>query len=71
MPPSHRLDVGMDVHQASMAVAYVANEDGAEVVALGTIGTRPCDLDALIRTLHSKRKHLVFLDAAGPWGSWL
>ena len=51
MHQSNTLYVGMDVHQESMAVASVANEDGAEVVSLGTIGTRPCDLDGLIRKI--------------------
>jgi len=71
MHQSNTLDVGMDVHQESMAVAYVANEYGAEVVSLGTIGTRPCDLDALIRTRHSKSQHLGFIVEAGPCGYWL
>jgi hypothetical protein len=47
------LYVGMDVHQESIAVAYVA-QDHAEVVSLGAIGTRQCDLDTLIRKLQSK-----------------
>jgi transposase len=71
MHQSNTLYVGMDVHKESIAVAYVANEYGAEVVSLGTIGTRQCDLDALIRKLHSKGKHLVFVYEAGPCGYWL
>ena len=62
---------GMDVHQESIAVASVANEYGAEVVSLGTIGPRQCDLDMLIRQLHAKSTHLVFVDEAGPCGYWL
>src|SRR5919106_694375 len=69
-PPS-TLYVGMDVHKESIAVAYVANEYGAEVVSLGSIGTRQCDIDMLIRKLHSKSKHLVFVYEAGPCGYWL
>jgi transposase len=65
------LDVGMDVHQESIAVAYVAKEYGAEVVSLGRIGTRQCDIDRRIRTLHAKSKHLVFVYEAGPCGYWL
>jgi transposase len=38
---------------------------------LGTIGTRQADIDHLIRQLHSKAKHLVFVYEAGPCGSWL
>jgi hypothetical protein len=60
MHQSNTLYVGMDVHKESIAVASVANEYGAEVVSLGTIGTRPCDLVALIRKLHSKSQPLVF-----------
>ncbi|HXH13622.1 MAG TPA: IS110 family transposase, partial [Alphaproteobacteria bacterium] len=71
MPQSRLLDVGLDVHQASIAVADVAQDHGAEVVSLGTIGTRQCDLDQLIRQLHSKAKHLVFVYEAGPCGYWL
>jgi len=61
----------MDVHKESIAVAYVAKEYGAEVVSLGSIGTRQCDIDMLIRKLHSKSKHLGFVYEAGPCGYWL
>jgi transposase len=71
MPQSTTLDVGMDVHKASIAVAYVAQDHGAEVVDLGVVGTRPCDLDQRIRQLPSKSNHLVFVDEAGPCGYWL
>ena len=49
------LDVGLDVHQESSAVAYAPEERAAEVVFLGTIGTRPCDLDTRVRPLHVER----------------
>jgi transposase len=52
-------------------VAYIAQEHGAEVISLGTIGTRQCDIDHLIRTLQSKAKQLVFVYEAGPCGDWL
>jgi hypothetical protein len=61
----------MDVHQETIAVAYVAQEPGAEVTSLGTIGTRQYDLDQLIRKMPSKAKHLLFVYEAGPCGSWL
>jgi transposase len=61
----------MDVHKESIAVAYVAQEHGAEVTYLGTIGTRPCDIDPLIRKMQSKATHLVFVYEAGPCGYWL
>ena len=51
MKQSSTLYVGMDVHKESIAVAYVAQDHGAEVVSLGTVGTRQCDIDKLIRQL--------------------
>jgi hypothetical protein len=70
MTPSTTLDGGLDVHQASIAVAYVAPEHSAEVTYLGAIGTRQGDIDQLIRKIPSKALPLVFVYAAGPWGSW-
>jgi transposase len=61
----------LDVHKETIAVAYVGEEREAEVVALGTIGTRQCDLDKLIRKLQSKGKALHFVYEAGPCGYWL
>jgi transposase len=69
MPQSSTLYGGLDVHQESLAVAYVAKDDDAEVTPRGAIGTRPCDLDALIRKLQAKSRQRVFGDAAGPCGS--
>jgi transposase len=71
MTQSSTLYVGLDVHKESLAVAYVDKEHGAEVVSLGTIGTRQCDLDQRIRRLPSKSPQLVFVYEAGPCGSWL
>ena len=71
MAQSSTLYVGMDVHKESIAVAYVAQDYGAEVISLGTIGTRQCDIDKLIRQLQSKSKQLVFVYEAGPCGYWL
>ena len=71
MKQSRTLYVGMDVHKESIAVAYVAQEHGAEVISLGTVGTRPCDIDKLIRHLQSKSPQLVFVYEAGPCGYWL
>jgi transposase len=61
----------MDVHKDSIAVAYVAQDHGAEVASLGTIGTRQCDIDHLIRKMQSKATHLIFIYEAGPCGYWL
>ena len=69
MSQSSTLYVGMDVHKESIAVAYVAQTHGAEVVSLGTIGTRQCDIDKLLRQLRSKSTQLVFVYEAGPCGS--
>ena len=71
MSQSSTLYVGMDVHKESIAVAYVAQAHGAEVVSLGTIGTRQCDIDQLLRHLQSKGPQRVCVDEAGPCGSWL
>src|SRR5262250_1210213 len=61
MPQSSTLYVGLDVHKESIAVAYVAQDHGAEVISLGTIGTRQCDIDQMIRKMLSKAKHLIFV----------
>src|SRR5262245_12626203 len=71
MTHTNTLDIGLDVHKASIAVAYVAQDHGAEVTYLGTIGTRQCDIDHLIRQLHSTCQHWVCVYEAGPCGSWL
>ena len=71
MPQSRTLYVGCDVHKESMAVASVAQEHGAEVTYLGTIGTRQCDIDTRIRKMHSQATPLFFVYEAGPCGDWL
>jgi transposase len=65
------LYVGLDVHKDSIAVAYVVQDHGAEVVSLGHIGTRQCDIDHLIRRLRSNSPHLVLVYEVGPCGYWL
>jgi transposase len=71
MHQTSTLYVGLDVHQESIAVAYVSKDHGADVIYLGTIGTRHCDIDKLIRNMQSKAKQLVFVYEAGPCGYWL
>src|SRR5499433_2622702 len=71
MAQSRTLFIGMAVHKDTLAVAYVAQDHGAEVTYLGTIGTRQCDIDQLIRKMQSKAKHLIFVYEAGPCGYWL
>src|SRR2546422_6628276 len=68
---SKTLYVGLDVHKDSIAVAYAPEDRGAEVVSLGSIGTRQCDVDKLIRKVQAKRATLVFVYGAGPCGYWL
>jgi transposase len=71
MHQSSTLYVGMDVHKDSIAVAYVAQEHHTEAIYLGTLGTRQCDIDQLIRKMRSKSKHLIFVYEAGSCGYWL
>lgn len=61
----------MDVHNESIAVASIAQDHGAAVPALGTMGTRQGDLDQLLRTMPSQAKPLLVIYAAGPCGDWL
>jgi transposase len=71
MSPSSTLFIGMEVHKETIAVASVAQDHGAEVTYLGSIGTRQCDLDQRIRKRQSKATHLIFVYEAGPCGYWL
>jgi transposase len=52
-------------------VAYIAQKPHAEVVYLGTVGTRQYEFDKLIPRLLSKSQLLVFVYEAGPSGYWL
>ena len=69
--PNNMLFVGLDVHKESIAPAYAPQEPGSEVIALGNIGTRQCDIDKLLRQLQSKGGHLRIVYEAGPCGFWL
>ena len=71
MAQSRTLCIGMEVHKETIAVAYGAQDHGAEVTYLGTLGTRQCDLAHLVRNMQSKASPRLFVSAAGPWGSWL
>jgi transposase len=68
MSQSSTLFVGMDGPKDSIAVAYIAQDHGAEVTYLGGIGTRQCDVDRLIRTMQAKATQLIFVYEAGPCG---
>jgi transposase len=52
-------------------VAYKAKAPDAEIIFLGTIGTRQTDIDILIRQLRANAQHRVFVYEARPCGSWL
>ena len=65
MSQSSTLFIGMDVHQDSIAVASVAQDHGAEVMYLGAIGTRQCDIDQLVRRKPSNATHLIVVYEAG------
>jgi transposase len=71
MVQTSTLFIGLDVHNEPIVVAYVGEERGAEVVALGTVGTRQCEIDKLIRKLQAKGTALHFVYEAGPCGYWL
>jgi hypothetical protein len=63
--------VGLDVHKDAIAVAYAPEDRGADVVSLGSVGTRQYDVDKLIRKLEAKGATLAFAYEAGPCGYWL
>ena len=59
MSQSSTLFIGVDVHKDSIAVAYIAQDHGAEVIDRGTLGTCHGDSAQLIRTMPAKAKHLI------------
>ena len=71
MRHAHTRDVGLDVHQDSIAVADVATEHAAEVICRGTMGPRQADMEQRMRAMPSTATPLVCVYAAGPCGSWL
>src|SRR5713101_10109486 len=71
MTQGSTLFIGWDVHKESIAGAYGSEEREAEVVFLGTIGTRQGDIDKLSRKLQAQGKTLHFVYEAGPCGYWL
>ena len=62
------LFVGLDDHKDSISVAHVPDDRRAEVTYVGRIGTRPADVDKLVRRLQAKADRLVFAYEAGPCG---
>jgi transposase len=71
MAQSSTLFLGMNVHKDALAVAYVAQDHGAEGTDLGSMGTRQGDIDHLMRKRQSKANHLICVYEAGPCASWL
>jgi hypothetical protein len=71
MPASRTRLVGMDGHQASIAVADVGEGHHAEVIYLGALGTRQCALETLIWKLPSTSTPLIVVSEAGRCGDWL
>jgi transposase len=70
MAQSRTLCIGMDGPKDTIAVAYVAQDHGAEVTFRGTMGTRQCASEHLGRKRPSKATHLLVVYEAGPWGYW-
>jgi hypothetical protein len=68
MAQSNTLCMGMDAHKDISAVAYVAQDHGATVTYLGTLGARQGDLDHVVRQRPSTAPQLIFVSEAGPCG---
>jgi hypothetical protein len=62
--------VGCAGPKAALAVAYGATAPHAAGIDLGTLGTRPCDLEHRLRKLPSQARPVVCGEDAGPWGDW-
>ena len=62
------LFVGLDVHKDSISVAHVGDDRRAEVDYVGRIGTKPADIDRLMRRLEDKAERVVVAYEAGPTG---
>lgn len=68
---STEMFVGLDVHKESISIAYASSLPGSEVVSVGKIGTRQCDIDKALRGLRAKASCLRVAYEAGPSGYWL
>jgi len=68
MPKTTPVFVGLDVHKATISVAYAAGGTAEPPQFVGQIGTRPCDIDKLVRRLQARSSRLVFAYEAGPSG---
>ena len=68
MPEITPVFVGLDVHKDTISVAYAAGGESAPPHFVGQVGTRPCDIDKLVRRLQARSPHLVFAYEADPCG---
>ena len=68
MPEITPVFVGLDVHKDTISVAYAAGGESDPPHFVGQVGTRPCDIDKLVRRLQARSPHLVFAYEAGPCG---
>jgi len=66
-----KLFVGLDVHKDSIAVAYAPQVRGAEIISIGSFGTRQCDINKFLKKLLAHSRNIVFAYEAGPCGYWL
>jgi len=62
------LFIGLDVHKESILVAHVPDDRDTEIIYVGPIGTKQCDIDKLTRRLQPKASRLIFAYEAGPSG---
>jgi transposase len=60
--------VGLDSHKDSISVANAPEGCADPPIFLGSIGTRPVDVDSVVRRLQSKAERLVLAFEARPCG---
>jgi len=53
------LFVGLDVHKDSISVTHAFEDRDSEITFVGPIGTRQCDIDKLVRRLHSRASRSI------------
>jgi transposase len=68
MEKTSTLFVGLDAHKDSISVAHATAGSEAPSVFVGPVGSRPADVDKLVRKLQGKGARLVFAYEAGPTG---
>jgi hypothetical protein len=63
------LYVGLNAHKDSIAVAYAPHSPGSDVVTLGNIGTRHCDIDKMLKQLQGAAGCYKWCTRLDPVGS--